>query len=100
METIFRENGCFVNVNSLSNTCIAKGGSRRGGGGGANTGANVASYSENSLSLAAPSLPQVTSEHACCMLRFYFTDLMAKAPSMPQETSDQHEDTFADHDTH
>lgn len=32
VEPIFREDGCFVNVNSLSSTCIAKGGSSRRGG--------------------------------------------------------------------
>lgn len=65
VESIFQENGCFVNVNSLYSTCIAKGGSRREGGGrggGARTGGNVASSNENFPFLASPSLLQLTSE--------------------------------------
>lgn len=57
------KNDCFVSVNSLCSTCIAKGGSRRGGrGGGAGTGGNVASSNEIVPFLASSSLLQLTSD--------------------------------------
>lgn len=73
VESIFAEDGCLVNVNSLCNTCIAKGGSsRRGGGegegGGAAAGGNAASSNEIFPSLANPGLLQITSQvmHVVC----------------------------------